>query len=80
MTWEYYQYVKSHPIQQWNIPTHILYGGKDNLQSLDVIQEFSAGYDCVLTVSEDSEHSFMEEKDEEIIKKVVNQYDINGSK
>ena len=31
LRWDYYQYIISHPITQWSIPTAILYGGKDNL-------------------------------------------------
>ena len=28
LSWDYYQCVKAHPIQNWNIPTRILLGGK----------------------------------------------------
>ena len=63
MTWDYYQYVKAHPIRNWDIPTNILYGGKDNLQSLAVIKTFADKYNCGLTIAENSEHPFMGEED-----------------
>lgn len=63
LSWEYYQYVLDHPVKQWNIPTCILYGGKDTLQSLEVIRNFVRQYACELLISEDSEHSFMGEED-----------------
>ena len=67
LSWNYYQYVKAHPIKEWNVPTYILYGGKDNLQSLNVIQDFTDRFNCVLTVAENSEHPFMEEMDTQIV-------------
>ena len=63
LRWDYYQYVKEHPIEKWNIPTSILYGGKDNLQSEEVIQKFVKANDCKLTISQNSEHPFMQKED-----------------
>lgn len=63
LRWDYYLYVQKHPIEKWNIPTSILYGGKDNMQSVDVIQEFVKAHECKLTVSESSEHPFMQGED-----------------
>lgn len=67
LSWEYYQYVKEQPIKRWSIPTSILYGGKDNLQSIDVIQEFVKAHGCKLTISQSSEHPFMENEDMKIV-------------
>lgn len=67
MSWAYYSYVKEHPIHRWDSPTHILYGGKDNLQSLAVIEEFKNQFHCKLTIAENSEHPFMEEDDKNIV-------------
>ena len=67
MTWDYYQYVISHPVKQWDIPTSILYGGKDNLQSYEAVKSFSDRFDCSLTLSENSEHPFMNEEDRPIV-------------
>ncbi|MBP1927189.1 alpha-beta hydrolase superfamily lysophospholipase [Sedimentibacter acidaminivorans] len=68
LRWDYYQYVKEHPIEKWNIPTLILYGAKDNLQSVDVIQKFVKAHDCKLTISQDSEHPFIENEDIKIVR------------
>lgn len=60
-------YVKEHPVDKWSVPTSILYGAKDNLQSRDVIDDFVSRFNCRLTVAEDSEHAFMGEGDKEIV-------------
>ena len=67
MTWDYYQYVKEHPVQKWNIETNILFAGRDTLQSLEIVKDFANNFNCVLTLSENSEQSFMGEEDGLII-------------
>lgn len=67
MSWSYYQFVKNHPIDRWTAPTCILYGAKDNLQSFHVMEEFKRKFNCELTISENSEHSFMDESDKAIV-------------
>lgn len=67
MTWDYYQYVKEHPVQNWDIETYILFAGKDTLQSLEVVKDFVDNFNCVLTISENSEHPFMDEEDGPIV-------------
>ena len=39
LSWKYLCYVREHPAQ-WTIPTHILYGEKDNLTSYETVSEF----------------------------------------
>ena len=67
LRWDYYQYIISHPITQWNIPTAILYGGKDNLQPEESVRAFAEKVGCSLTVSENSEHPFMAQSDALIV-------------
>ncbi|MBE5794538.1 MAG: alpha/beta hydrolase [Clostridiales bacterium] len=67
MSWDYFQYVLAHPITRWRSPTHILYGGKDDLQSLDVIRSFADRFGCHVTLSVNSQHPFMEEADFPIV-------------
>lgn len=67
LRWDYFQYVVAHPVEQWNCPTAILYGGKDNLQSMDILREFAKTYGCQLTISPSSDHPFMEHEDIEIV-------------
>ena len=57
LSWEYLCYVRRHPIV-WNIPTCILYGGKDHLTSRKTISEFAEKQGAGLTVMEDGEHWF----------------------
>ena len=67
LSWDYCQYIKAHPIKEWNVPTYILFGGKDNLQSLNVVKDFADRFHCGLTIAENSEHPFMAEKDVQIV-------------
>ena len=67
MTWDYYQYVKEHPVQKWDVPTGILFAGRDMLQSIEIVKNFANKFNCVLTVSENSEHPFMGEEDGAIV-------------
>jgi len=69
LRWDYYQYVLAHPVKHWPVPTNILYGGKDDLQSRTIIQAFSRRFRCQLTISEESLHPFMDEKDWPIVDK-----------
>ena len=67
LSWDYYQYVLVHPVTRWDIPTAILYGGKDNLQSRQVMKHFAERFGCRLTISEFSEHPFMQPTDYPIV-------------
>ena len=69
MTWKYYRYVKTHPIKEWKFPTSILYGGRDNLQSAEVINEFAEKFGCRVTTAPECEHPFMAEGDEILVEK-----------
>ncbi|MGM9550657.1 MAG: alpha/beta hydrolase [Clostridia bacterium] len=57
LSWEYLCYVREHQIC-WNIPTHILYGEKDNLTSYETISAFHKNTNSSLTVMKDGEHWF----------------------
>ncbi len=56
--WDYYSYVRSNPVERWNIPTSILYGSDDNISQYDVIFEFVKRFNCRLQVLEQGEHYF----------------------
>lgn len=60
--WDYYCYVKEHPIIAWNNPTLILYGSEDNLCEFDVVSAFVKRFDCDLQVMEHGEHYFHTEE------------------
>ncbi len=56
--WDYYSFVKEHPVVEWKIPTSILYGSKDNLTAHDTVSSFSRRFNSDLTVLENGEHFF----------------------
>lgn len=74
MSWDYFQFVVAHPITRWNSPTCILYGEKDDLQSLSVIRSFADQFDCHVTLAENSQHPFMEEADFPIVDRWLKDY------
>lgn len=57
LSWEYLRYVRSHPLR-WNVPTEILYGGRDHLTSRETIAAFASAHRAGLTVMETGEHWF----------------------
>ena len=61
LSWDYLQYVRNNKIQ-WKVPTEILYGSLDNLQSLETIQQFARDSGTSITVMEGGEHWFHTEK------------------
>lgn len=69
LSWDYWQYVLEHPVVRWDTPTAILYAGRDNLQSEEVIRGFAETHGCRLTIAEDSEHPFMGEGDGAIVRR-----------
>ena len=56
--WDYYCYVKEHPVDTWNIPASILYGSKDNLCEFNIVSSFAKHFNCNLKVMENGEHYF----------------------
>lgn len=61
LSWEYLCYAREHPIT-WKIPTHILYGGKDDLTSYETVAEFANRAAATITVMENGEHWFHTEE------------------
>ena len=56
--WDYYCYVKSNPVNAWNILTSILYGSKDDICEYNVISEFAEFFDSDLMIMENGGHYF----------------------
>lgn len=57
LSWEYFSWVRNNPIV-WKVPTKILYGKNDNLQSIEVIKTFSDKIGAELTIMKNGEHWF----------------------
>lgn len=61
LSWEYLTWVRSHPVS-WHIPTEILYGSEDKLQSVDTIKAFADDIGAGLNIMEQGEHWFHTEE------------------
>lgn len=61
LSWDYLNFVKENPIV-WNIPTHILYGEKDNLTPYETVSNFAEKIKSTLTVMNGGEHWFHTEE------------------
>lgn len=57
LSWKYLCYVRENPVR-WKIPTHILYGEKDNFTSLETMKNFAEKNNFSLTVMKNGEHFF----------------------
>ena len=62
LSWEYLCYVRAHPLN-WQVPTSILYGEKDNLTSIETIKDFAEMHGATLTVMKGGEHWFHTEEE-----------------
>ena len=69
--WDYYSFVKNHPVSHWTISTHILYGSQDELCENDVISQFAEQFSCRLEIVEGSAHYFHTEKQLEVFNKFI---------
>lgn len=65
--WDYYTFVKKHPIKQWDFETYILYGSQDDICDIETISKFADNYSCDLRVIQDAEHYFHTEQQLKIL-------------
>lgn len=56
--WDYFCYVRDHPVERWDPDTSILYGGKDNLCEFETISDFTKKFTCSLEIVDAGEHYF----------------------
>ena len=61
LSWDYLCYAREHPIR-WTASTHILYGEKDHLTSLQTMSAFAEKIQATLTVMPGGEHWFHTEE------------------
>ena len=57
LSWDYLTFVRKNPIE-WNVPTYILYGEKDNFTSYETILNFVNKTKANLTIMKGGEHWF----------------------
>ena len=58
LSWEYYRYVKEHPVNKWESTTYILYGEKDSLTDRFTLDAFSNKFKARVKVMINGEHYF----------------------
>ena len=58
LSWDYFCYVKEHPIDKWKNPTSILYGSADNLTERFVLDQFANRFNCDVEILDGGEHYF----------------------
>lgn len=58
LSWDYYHYVREHPVVKWASPTYILYGTGDTLTDRATLDGFVARFRCVLETCSQGEHYF----------------------
>lgn len=73
LSWKYLRYVREHPAA-WTIPTHILYGEKDNLTSYETVSKFAKRIQATLTVMKNGKHWFHTEKQMKFLDGWVEQF------
>lgn len=66
--WDYFCYVKQHPISTWNTDTDVMYGAKDELCEIEDINYFVKKYCCRLEVMDEGEHYFHTEEQLNVFK------------
>lgn len=71
LSWDYYEYVRNHPIRVWNAPTHILYGDQDNLTERNVLDDFAERFEACVQVVKGGEHYFHTEEQIRILNEWV---------
>ncbi len=57
LSWEYLLWIRKHPLL-WKIPTTILYGANDNLQTIDMVKLFASDTGATVTIMKNGEHWF----------------------
>jgi alpha-beta hydrolase superfamily lysophospholipase len=60
--WDYYCYVKAHPITKWQTPTTILCGGEDEVVEKDTVEAFVRRFNATEQIVPKSGHYFHTEK------------------
>lgn len=68
---DYLCYVRGNPVT-WKIPTHILYGEKDNLTAYGTIFEFAQRTNSTLSIMKNGEHWFHTEEQMKFLDEWIN--------
>ena len=78
LSWDYYEYVRAHPVDRWDSPTSILYGENDNLTERCVLDAFAQKFACGVTVMSGGEHYFHTPEQLAFLKKWIREQNGDG--
>lgn len=56
--WDYYTYVKEHPVETWETATAVLYGAKDEICEFETIENFVKLFHSKLQIMQEGAHYF----------------------
>lgn len=65
--WDYYCFVKEHPIIKWSVPTYILYGDSDDLCESNLLCQFANRFSCELNIANETGHYFHTQADLDVL-------------
>ena len=71
LSWPYLCYVREHPVARWDVPTRILYAGRDELVERESIEDFTRRFGAELTVMEEGEHWFHTEEQLSVLRQWI---------
>lgn len=71
LSWPYLRYVREHPVARWDVPTRILYAGRDELVERESIEYFTRRFGAELTVMEEGEHWFHTEEQLKVLRQWI---------
>lgn len=54
--WEYYSFVKAHPIEKWSPPTAIIMGSEDEVSEVEAVKAFATRFGSNLKLLEGGKH------------------------
>ena len=69
LSWQYLCWAREHTLQNWQIPTEILYAGQDTMTDNAAIETFAKNHAAKLTIYEQGEHWFHTPEQLEVLKK-----------
>ena len=69
LSWQYLCWAREHALQNWQIPTAVLYAGQDTMTDTATIETFAKNHAAKLTVYEQGEHWFHTPEQLEVLKK-----------
>jgi hypothetical protein len=69
LEWDYYSYVKAHPIEKWGSTTSILMGSEDEVSEVDAVKAFATRFDAGLQLLQGSKHYLHTEEEVNEIRK-----------